>query len=222
MERRRTPRSRCSRTSGGDQGITSTRAGSAAALNRGTRHDSSRSLLNWHSSFLPLSGRLHTLWAGRKELLAEACNESVGNMPVLPPVGATSLLGRSGNLLMSHSSIQPIPADRPVADSRVCPFCLRAVHSLREGKGHRYPCPCIDIERVSAVRASRHDEQPGSVGRSGGDPLGDRTPAGRVTADTPSVQGGGPNPLARTGSARGRSPEPRWQDIDNPFWVEEF
>ena len=161
---------------------------------------------------------------------------------------------------MSHSSIQPIPADRPVADSRVCPFCLRSVYSLREGKGHRYPCPCIDIERVSdrwnqyAVEAREDAEQD------------------REAADTPSVQGGGPNPLARMGSARGRSPEPltastpremstrgqsgpnrpaepveavtsvggfggygtpdaqqatpepdpRWQDIDNPFWVEEF
>ena len=109
---------------------------------------------------------------------------------------------------MSLSSIQPIPADRPVADSRVCPFCLRSVYSLREGKGHRYPCPCIDIERVSdrwnqyAVEAREDAEQD------------------REGADTPSVQGGGAMPGGASDVRR--PPEPRWQDIDNPFWVEEF
>ena len=114
----------------------------------------------------------------------------------------------SGVSGMSHGSVQPIPAYRPVADPRACPFCLRAVHSLREGKGHRYPCPCPDIDHDSLSAPYR------GYSRFEPYPL--------HGADTPSVQGGGPNPLARTGSARGRSPEPRWQDIDNPFWVEEF
>ena len=85
---------------------------------------------------------------------------------------------------MSHSSVQPIHVPRPMIDSRVCPFCLRSVYSLREGKGHRYPCPCIDIERVS-----------------------DRWNQYAVEARDDAAQ---------------ESPEPRWQDIDNPFWVEEF
>src|SRR3990167_147392 len=100
---------------------------------------------------------------------------------------------------MSHSSIQPVAAPRPMTDSRVCPFCLRSVYSLREGKGHRYPCPCIDIERVSA----------GEGRPDAGNSVTEQNPARRgAPADTPSVQGGGPNPLARMGSARGRSPEP--------------
>src|SRR3990167_9050389 len=124
---------------------------------------------------------------------------------------------------MSHSSIQPVAAPRPMTDPRTCPFCLRSVYSLREGKGHRYPCPCIDIERVSAPRRGGGLESgitPVLTGASGAGRI--PVTGSQVGADTPSVQGGGPNPLARTGSARGRSHEPRWQDIDNPFWVEEF
>ena len=117
---------------------------------------------------------------------------------------------------MSYSSVQPIPTPRPMTDSRICPFCLRSVYSLREGKGHRYPCPCIDIERVSAPR----DE----VDQSGAQRLGEQRGQGpRVGADTPSVQGGGGlGPVGGAGSSAARPPEPRWQDIDNPFWVEEF
>ena len=45
----------------------------------------------------------------------------------------------------------------------------------------------------------------------------------REAADTPSVQGdGGLGPVGGAGSSAARPPEPRWQDIDNPFWVEEF
>ena len=119
----------------------------------------------------------------------------------------------SGVRGMSHSSIQPIPAPRPMTDSRVCPFCLRSVYSLREGKGHRYPCPCIDIERVSdrwnqyAVEAREDAEQD------------------REAADTPSVQGGDAAPGSHANGVSGtraHPPELHWQDIDNPFWVEEF
>ena len=105
----------------------------------------------------------------------------------MPGVGIPGWNLGVGLVPMSHSSIQPVPAPRPMTDPGTCPFCLRSVYSLREGKGHRYPCPCPDIERAP-----------------------DRWNQYAVEAREDAEQN------------RANPPEPRWQDIDNPFWVEEF
>ncbi len=51
---------------------------------------------------------------------------------------------------MSHASVIPLPPHRPLADPRRCPWCQRAIESLRRGIGHKPGCACIDLDKPSS------------------------------------------------------------------------
>jgi len=87
---------------------------------------------------------------------------------------------------VSYASALPVPRGKPLADVRTCPYCKRSIEGLRRGLGHKYPCPCIDIERVSAP-AWRQGLTP-SPGAAGTDAGGTGRPSGADTPYPPSEQ----------------------------------